>query len=370
MTAEQGVVAGRIRNAGIVMWTVIGGVILGYAAFAVLARIGSVLTPFLLAMLLVYILRPLVNALEARGVPRVLAVVLTYVVAIVIVTVALVLLVPVLVVQIQEFVASFPTYFKAASKFVSGYSWVVNRARLDANLSKVIEPALAKLQESGVQYASLVPAYTMSVFGLVLNLVMAPLIAFYLLKDLHQIRDTMLGLIPKRYRVETVHLMSEIDGVVAGFLRGQSLVALSVAVLSTIVLVVMRVQYAALLGLITGILSVIPYFGPAVGALIAGIVALFDLSPLLALLTVALLLGVQQIVNVSIAPYIMSQQVNVHPVVVIFALLVGGALFGVVGFVVAIPIAAIGKAIFVHFAEGHHERFGDDASAEMEAERS
>jgi predicted PurR-regulated permease PerM len=306
--------------------------------------------------------------LEERGVGRMPAVLLAYVVGAFVVGIALFFLIPVLVVQLQELIRNFPRYLQAASGFVAQYSGLLERGRTDANLAKLLDSAIASLQASGVSAVSQVPAYTLSAFGLLLNMVLAPLIAFYALKDLHEIRETLLELIPERHRDETVHMMHEIDAVVAGFLRGQSLIALSIAVLSTIVLLVMRVDYPVVIGLITGVLSVIPYFGPLVGAIIAGIVALFKLSPLLTLITIALLVGVQQLVNMTIAPQIMSQQVNVHPIVVIFALLVGGTLFGIVGFILAIPVAAIGKAVFVHFAEGHHGRFERLEGAEPEPE--
>lgn len=363
MTADGTQTMRRIRDVGIVFWTVIGGLVLGYALFAMLSRISSVLTPFLLAVLLVYLLRPVVNRLGDRGVPRLLAVVLAYVGALLIVSIALFFLIPVLAVQVQAFINNFPTYFRSASAFFGRYAWVVERGQADQRVSQLIESALQSVQASGMSAVAQVPAYTLSAVGLLLNIVIAPLIAFYLLKDLPQIRDTLLELIPGRYRDEMIHLMHEIDAVLAGFLRGQSLVALSVAILSTIVLVVAGVDYPVVIGLITGVLSVIPYFGALVGVVIAAIVAVFKLPLWLTLVVIALLVAVQQVVNIVIAPYIMSQQVNVHPVVVIFALLVGGALFGLVGLILAIPIAAIAKAVFVHFAEGHHGRFEQPGAA-------
>lgn len=353
MTREQNETMQRVRNVGVVFWTIIGGIILAYCALLAVSRVGSVLTPFLLAMLIVYILRPVVNFLEDRGVPRGWALVITYIAAVVVVTVVLVFLIPVLAVQVQAFIRNFPFYFKSAQVTLLRYQGLWKQVRLDANAARIIDSGLAKAQEAGVAIISNIPNYTLSAFSLIVNIVLAPLIAFYLLKDLREIRETMLAIVPKRRRAEMVHLMHEVDEVLAGFLRGQSLVALSVAVLSTVALLVLRVDYAVVIGLITGLLSVIPYFGPVVGALIAGIVALFK-SPVLALLAIGILIAIQQVANVSIAPYIMSQQVNVHPVVVILALLLGGSLFGVIGLVLAIPIAAIAKAVFIHFAEGHH----------------
>lgn len=353
---EQTEAMRKMRGAGIVFWTILGGLALGYVIFWILGRIGSVLTPFLLAVLLVYILRPLVGRLDGWGVPRLLSVLLAYMAAILVVGAALVFLIPVLAVQVQEFVGNFPAYIRAASRLLSHYGGLFERAQVDARVAGLVNSALERVQETGLQMASSVPAYTLSAVGLLFNLVLAPVIAFFLLKDLDAISATALGMVPERHRDEMIHLTQEVDAVLAGFLRGQTLIALSVAVLSTIILMLLGVDFAVVIGLLTGLLSVIPYFGPLVGALVAGLVALLK-SPVVALVAVLLLLGAQQVVNVTVAPYIMSQQVNVHPVVVIFALLVGGSLFGITGLVLAIPVAAIAKALFVHFAEGHHLTF-------------
>lgn len=362
MALEQTESMQKVRNVGIFFWTVIGGVILGAALFSVIQAIGSVLTPFFLALVVVYILRPIVNFLEDRGLSRLAAVIVTFLLAILAVTIALVFLIPVVASQVQAFARSFPFYFESASRFFSQYEGLVNRARLDADIAKAIEAALNSLRDFGMGVFSRVPEFTLSAFGLVLNFVLAPIIAFYLLKDLREIRGTMLGLMPARIRDDMVVLVHKVDDVAAGFLRGQAFVALCVAVLSITGLSILRVDYAFVIGMITGLLSVIPYFGPLIGAVIAGIVALFK-SPLLALLAVVVLVAIQQLVNIFVAPYIMSQHVNVHPVLVIFALLTGGALFGLVGMILAIPVAAIAKAVFEHVVETHYPEYAADVDA-------
>ncbi len=350
MALEQTETMQKVRNVGVVFWTILGGIVLLYVLFVVLSRVGSVLTPFFLALVLVYILRPLVDLLERWGVRRFFALVLTYFAAVLIVAVILFFLVPLLVVQVQEFIGNFPLYFRAASNFFTPYVRVLQRTKVDSRMTTLIQSGLAKAQEAGLAIFSQVPAYTLGVVGLIFNFVLAPLIAFYILKDLDVIRENAMSLIPKRRRDDTAALLHEIDCVLAGFLRGQSLVALIVGVAAIIALSILRVPYALVIGLITGLLSVIPYFGPFVGALIAGIVGLVN-SPLIGLLAFLIIILIQQLDDIFVVPYIMSRNVNVHPVAVIFALLLGGTLFGFAGLILAIPVAAVAKAIFLFMME-------------------
>ncbi|MDP2232806.1 MAG: AI-2E family transporter, partial [Actinomycetota bacterium] len=115
-------------------------------------------------------------------------------------------------------------------------------------------------------------------------------------------------------------------------------------------LAIVGVPYALVLGLSTGILNVVPYLGPFVGALIAGIVGLF-VSPMTGLLAVVVIIAAQQLTDVFVTPRVMSSQVDLHPLLVIFSLLVGGTLFGFWGLILAIPVAAIGKGLFVYYYE-------------------
>ncbi len=350
MALEQTEAMQKTRNIGIVFWTILGGIILLYLLFLALTQVGGILTPFFLALVLVYIMRPVVDLLERRGMRRLLALVLTYVFVIVIVGVVLFFVIPLLVVQLQDLIKNFPIYFKTASDFFSPYVRVLQRTKIDGRITGIVQTALAKAQESGLAIFARVPAYTLSVVGLAFNLVLAPLIAFYLLKDLDVIRENAMSLIPARHRDDIAALLHEIDCVLAGFLRGQSLVALMVGTASIIALSILGVRYALVLGILTGLLSVIPYFGPFVGAMIAGIVGLFK-APIIGLLAFVIIIAIQQLDDVFVVPYIMSRNVNIHPVVVVFALLLGGTLFGFAGLILAIPVAAVVKAVFLFVME-------------------
>jgi predicted PurR-regulated permease PerM len=140
--------------------------------------------------------------------------------------------------------------------------------------------------------------------------------------------------------------------VVEGWIRGQSLIALIVGVLTWLGLQVLGVPYALVIGLIAGVTNLIPYLGPVVGGLIAAISAAF-VSPMLVVYTLAYIVVLQQLESMFLQPRVMSEQVNLHPVLVVFSLLVGASVGGLLGMLLAVPIAGAINAVFVYYFERH-----------------
>jgi predicted PurR-regulated permease PerM len=134
--------------------------------------------------------------------------------------------------------------------------------------------------------------------------------------------------------------MDRVNNVAGRYIRGQILISIIVGVLCTIVLLVLKIDFAVLLGAIAGIFNLIPLLGPLVGGIPAALAALF-ISPLKALLVILLFIAIQQIDNYVISPNVMKYQVGVHPGLIIFSLIAGGALFGFWGLLIAVPTVAI-----------------------------
>ncbi|HET6498347.1 MAG TPA: AI-2E family transporter, partial [Coriobacteriia bacterium] len=151
-------------------------------------------------------------------------------------------------------------------------------------------------------------------------------------------------------RDETFKLVGEVTRVLEGFIRGQSLIGLIIGVLTAAGLAALGVPHALLIGIIAGVMNLIPYLGPFVGGAIAAISAAF-VSPQLVLWSVLLVFAIQQIESAFLQPKIMSGQVHLHPVLVILSLLIGATIGGLVGMLFAVPVAAVAKVIFVHYYE-------------------
>ncbi len=183
----------------------------------------------------------------------------------------------------------------------------------------------------------------------ILNIMLGFVIAFYLLKDLeyfknlyHECTDLLFN---RRHNEKLTSLLTEINGVVANFIRGQLLVALILGVTSSIALYLVGLDYAVLVGMFAGLCNIIPYFGPVVGSAIAVIVALISGSPLKALLAVMALVVVQQLDGNIITPKIVGDSVGLHPVFIMLSIVIGGSLFGLVGMLLAVPTAGIIKLL-------------------------
>jgi len=340
----------KFQRIAVVAWALVGLIALMVALFFMVSYLKQIFALFVYTMAIVYLLRPVVGFIENKGVPRLLAVFLSYLVVMLIIALLLLYLIPIIVNQGEQFVSRFPRYLKAEVEFLSLWQGRLAELRVPPSAIKLLEQTVVKVREAGLALLSSVPGFTLNIISVVFFFILAPFLAFYLLKDLDQVKETIVELIPERYQCDALDVIHKVDLVLSGFLRGQFLVALSVGTLASIIFSILGVDFSIVLGMIVGVLNVVPYFGPILGGLIAAIVAFFK-APILALWVVLAMLVVQMIDSTLLSPNIMRQQVNLHPVLIAFSLLIGGSLFGVLGIAIAIPSAAVGKALVYHFLE-------------------
>lgn len=185
------------------------------------------------------------------------------------------------------------------------------------------------------------------------DILMGFVIAFYLLKDVEYFAALYhkgTGLLFNRQHNEKLSgLMADINGVVSKFIRGQLLVASIVGVTSSIALYFVGLDYAVLVGMTAGLFNIIPYFGPIIASILAVMVGLISGSPLKALLAVVALVAVQQLDSNFISPKIVGDSVGLHPVFVILSIIIGGSLFGLLGMLIAVPTAGIIKLLLIQW---------------------
>ncbi|MBI4733818.1 MAG: AI-2E family transporter [Rubrobacteridae bacterium] len=339
----------RVKRWGISAWSIIGIILLlVIAAFAILS-IRAVLIPFLIALVFVYIIRPMAYYLDKKGVPRTLSIIISYLVIILVVALLGAYVGPILYNEGNGLIKNMPKYVATASVFATDFinQHPVFKGSQAADIVDGLWKSISNFLQQAVED---IPSIISTVSTSLINFILGPIIAFYILKDSDVIKTTLREMIPKKHRAEGMHIVQKIDCIVGGFLKGQALVALSVGILSSIALSVLGVEYAILLGLLIGAFNIIPYLGPVIGGFPAVIIAL-GTSWQLALAVVVVLLVVQQFDSIFISPRIMSSQVNLHPTVVIFAILAGESFMGIPGMLIAIPLAAVGKALYLHFRE-------------------
>ncbi len=344
----------RWREAAFRVWTLIGVLILVVAVSFVLLRIARALVPFALALVIVYLFRGPVDALERRGMKRGLAIAACYLASLAILVLAGLFVIPPLIEQVREFLQSFPMYYDRAiatwEDFSRRYAAMELPPWVDTALASLREGLAAGLMSWSTSLAQHLLSWGSSAVSLLLNGFLAIVASFWLLKDLDAIkREVRLLAGPKR-REEAAIISGTVSRVLSGYLRGQAIVSAATAVIVTLGFSILGVPYALVLGLLAGALNIIPWFGPLVAEVISAIVAVF-VSPWLALGAVLVIVAAQQITDLLITPRVMSEQVDLHPVLVIFSLLVGATLAGFVGMVIAIPVAAIAKGVFVYYFE-------------------
>jgi predicted PurR-regulated permease PerM len=178
--------------------------------------------------------------------------------------------------------------------------------------------------------------------------VLALIISFYTLLDLPKLLEEGMRIVPERFREGAAHGAATVSRILGGWMRGAFIDSMVVGALIAVGLTILGVPYGFAIGIIGGLLNIVPYLGPVVAAVFAGLSGVFGGSPWLGLWAVAIVFAVQQFDSLWLNPRIMSENVDLHPVLVVFSLLTGATLFGVPGMLLAVPVAAICKGLFVY----------------------
>jgi predicted PurR-regulated permease PerM len=344
----------RAARWGVVAWAIIGVLLLGYILFRyALYPIRIIFPPLVVAFVLVYVLNPLVSRLQRRGMSRLVAALITYLVFLSLIVVGLRFLIPVLADQVRGFASSVPDLIDRAQDSIKS---VAGRVGLNLDTGLVLDP---ENQRQVLNFLGRLLSLTRGLFHVALILILGPILAFYLLVDLPKIRRGLEAFIPARRRPEVESVLQDLGRALGGFFRGQLLVALFVGIASSLGLYIVGLPYWALIGMIAGLFNLIPLVGPFIGAIPALFIAfttttagegLLRLEPgwPMAVGASIALLTVQQIDNHIISPNIVARTVKLHPVTVMLGLLAGGTILGVWGMLMAVPTVAAVKILVLH----------------------
>ncbi len=312
---------------------------IGWLLFA----LHQTITILIIALLIAYILNPVAGHLEYRGMSRLQATATIFLALSLLLILLGVYLIPLLIkeiVHIQHGITSGAgsVYFERINALINDAIPMVNAEPID--VQAYINQGLKQFSES---FFSIVG----SVVSLVTTLVIIPFAVFFLLKDGRHIKKSLVGLIPNRYFEMSLNIIYKIDLQLGGYLRGQFFDALIVGALSIIALWILNVRYNVLIGMFAGLANLIPYVGPLVGALTAMVVVLLNGGATETILLVAAAFAVIQLMdNVLIQPLVVAKSVNLHPLIVIFAVIIGGQFFGILGMLLAVPATGILKVLF------------------------
>lgn len=346
--------------------------------------LAPVLTPFVLAAMFGWLGDPLVDRLEARGRSRGTAVALVFTVMTLAFVLVLVLLVPMIQRQIVTLVESLPRY--RAWLVDTLLPWVESRTQLDFDRWLNVDYAITMLREhweSAGGFAKTMLGYlTRSgsmLLALVVNAVLVPVLAYFFLRDWDRL-VARIGLLVPRAQLPTVsRLARESSDVLGAFLRGQFLVMVILGVMYGAGLWIVGLDLGLLIGMVAGLLTFVPYLGPASGVFLGVIAALVQFGDWQHVAGVLVVFGVGQVIeSYWLTPKLVGDRIGLHPVAVIFAVLAGGQLFGFLGMLLALPVAAVANVLLRYGQERYtHSRLyaGDaphivlDRSASAASER-
>lgn len=325
----------------------------GLAWFAIAALtalalwlLGPVLTPFVVALVLGYALHPLVDRLERRGWPRALAVGLIELLALLTVLALSLLVLPILIKNLPALRDQIPVLLARLDGWLSplaaqfGYEVALDIAsvrefvltHLSDNTEGWLKAALGSLRIGGS-----------FVLGLIGTAVLLPVVLFYVLMDWPRIVERAQGFVPPRYRAAFEGFMAECDHMLGQYLHGQLLVMGILAVFYSVGLALFGLDLALPVGVFTGLAIFIPYIGFGLGCVLALLAGLLEFGGWYGLVMVLVVYGIGQLVeSFWLTPRLVGERIGLHPLVVIFALLAFGQLFGFIGVLVALPVSAVG----------------------------
>jgi predicted PurR-regulated permease PerM len=310
-------------------------------------RVRAAIVPFVLGIVLAFILEPAVRFFERRHVPRLVAILIVYAAVGLLAAVMLLELVPVFVRQLTILADTLPRLAAQVEGFLLEIQARYAQAGLPPQVRQILDDAVGRAETRLLSFIQTILSGLFGAVSTMLTLLLAPFLAFYLLRDRDVIRGWFVSAMPVSTRGDTLLAVAEVNQVVAGFIRGQLLVAVMVGVLVGLATYLIGLPFSAILGVIAGVTNIIPYFGPVIGGIPAVALALLD-SPGLAVKTVVALFLVQQIDNLFITPRLVGRGVGLHPLVVVFSLLAGAEIFGLVGVLAAVPVVALGRIILRH----------------------
>ncbi len=314
--------------------------------FAWLAYLLSpILTPFVAAAILAYICNPLVQRLSACKVPRTIAVMLVMVGLLLLLALLLLIVLPLLEKEISRFAARLPDWADNARTHLLPLLQQWFGADLQWDSAAVKEMLVSHWQGAGGILGKLLHwlgSSSGAILGMLVSLLLVPVVMFYLLRDWNTLIARMDELIPRHWHEQTREIISEVDRVLAEFLRGQISVMLLMSVYYVLVLWLAGLEFALPIGIVTGMLVFVPYLGMVTGLTLATLAAAMQFTEFSSVLIVWAVFGAGQLIEgMAVTPWLVGERVGLHPLAVIFALLAFGQLFGFFGLLLALPLSAI-----------------------------
>lgn len=307
--------------------------------------LSPILTPFLLAAVIAYICNPMVSRLARNNIPRTAGTILVMLLSLVAFSALILIMVPLFQKEAGRLLDKMPAFLDMLKNHI--IPWL--EARLDISLEpdmEVLKEAVSEhWQSAGGVAAKILPSLTsggMAVVEFLVNLLLVPVVLFYLLRDWDVLIAQIDEMIPRYWHQQVSKLAHETDRILAEFLRGQLAVIVLMSICYITGLWLVGLEFALPIGLVAGILVFVPYLGMIVGLTLATFAAIMQFQDWSGVIPVWIVFGAGQLLEgMLITPWLVGDRIGLHPVVVIFALMAFGQLFGFFGILLALPVSAI-----------------------------
>lgn len=331
--------------------------------------ITTVLPPMVFALLLYYLLNPVVNFLSKKGVPRTISIILTYVVILGLFFFGGARLIPVIQNQAQDLIKQFPNYiddFQSAVKnILDSTPFAASSDQALDSLDKLTKEALTYLGKNWQDGAKGLGTIFSAVSSTAITLFTGPIISFFLLQSPHKLYNAVIELIPPRFRKDCRSLIKIANQQLGAFLKGQVIASLLLGLIYWVVFLLLGLEFATVIALAAGILSIIPYIGSFL-AFLPGMFIAFQDSNLMVVKFVIAWFVVQLVHGDLVVPRVMGDKLKIHPITILVVLLVMGDLLGLVGVIFGIPIYSMIKLFVVFtfrkFKQRYNKYFADEGA--------
>ncbi|KAB2881283.1 AI-2E family transporter [bacterium] len=317
----------------------------------------DIITPFIISFALAYLFDPVVDILEKRKISRTFSIMIITILVLGLLTLAGLVVIPQFAGEIQKLTTTFPSYDELKERLRSESLAFLGRFGIDVDhLIAVMEAETTQKINDFIRHfterAQDISSSLSSLMNQLINFILIPFVTFYFLRDFDQLIKYAREKTPERHTERAEKIYSRVDSILSLYIRGKILAAFIIAMVTWVVLEILGVQFGLILGLVTGFLSIIPYVGPILTFFVGIVLGLINPSPESSIIKILAVLGVIQILDlIIISPKVVGEKLGLHPVLLIFSLLVFGKLLGILGLLISIPVTAILKVFVMEWYE-------------------
>jgi predicted PurR-regulated permease PerM len=313
---------------------------MGLALIFLVYLVRSLLTPFLMAAVVAYLAFPLVRTLEDRGVNRPRAIMTVYAAGLILAAVFVLLFVPTLFKETRTLENILPFYSSVWTDAQNSFSRWSDRVLLPPEVRQILMELSGHIRSDLLQGLRGFAESLLGLVSLLPSLLLAPFLAYYMIKDFEHFRKRFLAMFPAECRSELVRFMHEADLIFSRYLRGHLLVSAVVGFLTGLGAAIIGLQFFLLIGIFTALFDLVPFIGPFIAAFpVVGLALVEDRSR--GILMLVVYIAVQQLEGSLLVPRLLGDQMGMHPLMIILVLLVGGYFFGTLGLIFAVPVACL-----------------------------